>query len=90
MQAVLATAASYAPMSLLEDCGYVDRLSAQKAFYSKATLLYDFRCEKSQLRLLQGSLILGMIAFSYSLDKDFRYWFHNSLRLAIKMGLHKR
>lgn len=90
MHAVLAIAALYVPKETLLASGFSDRAAAQASFFSKATLLYDFRCEKSQLRMMQGSLILSSSVFSYSLDKDFRYWFLNAVRLATKMGLHKR
>jgi hypothetical protein len=90
MQAILAIAALYAPAEALQSCGFTERSTAQASFFSKAAILYDFRCERSQLRMLQGSLILSSTVFSYSLDKDFRYWFHNAVRIAVKMGLHKR
>ncbi|KAJ9143305.1 Fusaric acid cluster transcription factor FUB12 [Pleurostoma richardsiae] len=89
MQAILAIAALYAPAEALQSCGFTERSTAQASFFSKAAILYDFRCERSQLRMLQGSLILSSTVFSYSLDKDFRYWFHNAVRIAVKMGLHK-
>ena len=90
VQAVLAIGALYAPQETILASGFTDRTAAQASFFNKATLLYDFRCERSQLRLLQGSLILSGAVLSYSLDKDFRYWFLNAVRLAVKMGLHKR
>jgi hypothetical protein len=90
VQAVLASAAQFAPIELLVNCGFVNRLAAQKAFTSKAILLYDLGCEKSQLRLLQGSLLLGTTPFHTASSKDFRYWLHNTARIATQMGLHKR
>lgn len=90
LHAILAIAALYAPTETLLASGFTERSAAQESFFSKATILYDFRCERSQLRMLQGSLILSSTVFSYSLDKDFRYWHFNAVRLAVKMGLHKR
>ncbi|KAL7959290.1 hypothetical protein V8C34DRAFT_304094 [Trichoderma compactum] len=43
----------------------------------------------TQLRSLQGSIVLGMTAVTGSFDRDFRYRIHNAVRLAVKMGLHK-
>ena len=90
IQAVLASAAQYAPSDLLLSCGFEDRMVAQRTFLNRAALLYDLGYEKSQLRVLQGSLILGTVAFSLPLDKDFRYWLENAARIAINMGLHQR
>lgn len=63
---------------------------AQKSFFSKARLLYDFGCEKGQLNLIQGSILLSSFQFSFAPDKDFRFWFHNATRIALQMGFHKR
>ncbi|KAL5088540.1 hypothetical protein Trisim1_006497 [Trichoderma cf. simile WF8] len=89
MQAILANAALYAPMPLLEACGFSERCEAIETYFSRASLLYQFGCERNQLRSLQGSIVLGMTAVTGSFDRDFRYWIHNAVRLAVKMGLHK-
>ncbi|KAH8652128.1 fungal-specific transcription factor domain-containing protein [Xylariales sp. PMI_506] len=89
LQSVLASAVQYAPVQLLRSCGYNNRHEAQDKFYSNAVLLYDLGFENSQLRMLQGSLVLGTSILSYTIDKDFRYWIHNAVRLATKMGLHR-
>ncbi|UKZ51149.1 hypothetical protein TrVGV298_004905 [Trichoderma virens] len=89
MQALLSNASLYAPMPLLESCGFKSRCEAIETYYSRASLLYQFGCERNQLRSLQGSVVLGMTAVTGSFDRDFRYWLHNAVRLAVKMGLHK-
>ncbi|KAL6691655.1 hypothetical protein J3F84DRAFT_160019 [Trichoderma pleuroticola] len=89
MQAILSNAALYAPMPLLEACGFTARCEAIETYFSRASLLYQFGCERNQLRSLQGSIVLGMTAVTGSFDRDFRYWIHNAVRLAVKMGLHK-
>lgn len=89
MQAVLASAAPYIAMDVLTECGFTDRLTALEFFFSNAVRLYDFGCEESQLAKLQGSLILSSVLVSYTMDKDFRFWHHNSVRLAVRLGLHK-
>lgn len=90
LQAILLNASQYAPADLLAKCGFPDRLSAQKVYFTRASLLYDLGCERNQLRMLQGSIILGTCVFTYSMDKDFRFWLQNAARIAIKMGLHER
>lgn len=89
MQAILASTVPYASHDLLRDCGFNDHHMAQKTFFNKAKLLCDIGVEKSQLRLLQGSTILSLLHFSFSMDSDYRYWLSNAVRLATKMGLHR-
>ncbi|KAI3546636.1 hypothetical protein CSPX01_04291 [Colletotrichum filicis] len=86
---VLTSATLYVPTELLTSCGYSNVTEAQTAFFNKALLLHDFQCEKSQLCLLQGSLILGTTAFFYPIDRDVQYWFFNAVRLATKLELQK-
>ncbi|KAL6699269.1 hypothetical protein J3F84DRAFT_247347 [Trichoderma pleuroticola] len=89
MQAVLASAVPYIAMDVLTECGFTNRLTALEFFFSNAVRLYDFGCEESQLAKLQGSLILSTVLVSYTMDKDFRFWHHNAVRLAVRLGLHK-
>ncbi|KAK2751506.1 hypothetical protein CKAH01_17887 [Colletotrichum kahawae] len=89
MQTVLTSATLYVPTDILASCGYSNITEAQTAFFNKALLLHDFQCEKSQLCLLQGSLILGTTAFFYPIDRDVHYWFFNAVRLATKLELQK-
>lgn len=88
LQAILANVVPYAPTDLLHRAGYQDRTSAQKSLFSKAKLLYDLY-EKNQLSLLQGSIMLSSLSFSYAMDKDYRYWLSNAARIATQMGLHR-
>ncbi|RFU76657.1 hypothetical protein TARUN_5597 [Trichoderma arundinaceum] len=80
MQGMLANAALYAPMPLIESCGFKSRCEAIETYFSRANLLYQFGCERNQLRSLQGSIVLGMTAVTGSFDRDFRYWLHNAIR----------
>lgn len=89
MQCVFANVVPYAPPQLLLELGFSDRLAAQKWFFTKAKLLCDFGSETGQLRLLQGSLMLSCLHFSFALDKDYRFWFINSVRIATNIGLHR-
>ncbi|UKZ54440.1 hypothetical protein TrVGV298_008248 [Trichoderma virens] len=89
MQAILASAVPYTPLEVLTDCGFKDRSTALEFFFSNAVKLYDFGYEESQLVKLQGSLVLSTILVSYTIDKDFRFWHHNAVRLAMRLGLHK-
>ena len=89
MQSILANAVPHAPKELLQEAGYKDRITAQQSLFSKARLLYDIGCEKSQLCLLQGSIMLSSLSFSYAMDKDYRHWLTNAGRIATLMGLHR-
>ena len=55
----------------------------------KATLLHDFQVERDLLHMLQGSSILGIVILDQPTDKDFHYWHYNSVRLAVKLDIHK-
>lgn len=90
MQAIFAHVIPYISEQLLSDLGYADRHIAQKSFFSKAKLLYDLGCEKGQLQILQGSIILSTMSFSYASDHDYRFWLANAIRIATQMGLHRR
>ncbi|ETS06861.1 hypothetical protein M419DRAFT_69430 [Trichoderma reesei RUT C-30] len=89
MQAILASAVPFTTLDMLAECGFKDRSTALEFFFSNAVKLYDFGCEESQLIKLQGSLVMSTVLVSYSMDKDFRFWHHNAVRLAIRLGLHK-
>ncbi|OQV06035.1 Fungal specific transcription factor domain-containing protein isoform 1 [Cladophialophora immunda] len=89
LQSIFANVVPYAPEQLLKQAGYEDRITAQKQLYAKAALLYDMRYEKNQLYLLQGSIMLSSLSFSYAIDKDYRYWLTNAGRIATQMGLHR-
>ena len=89
MQTILASAVPFTPLDMLAECGFGDRVTALEFFFSNAVKLYDFGCEGNQLIKLQGSLIMSTVLVSYSMDKDFRFWHHNAVRLAIRLGLHK-
>ncbi|KAG5657357.1 hypothetical protein KAF25_005921 [Fusarium avenaceum] len=85
----LSTAASlYVPTEVILGCGYPDRSTAHTAFFSKAKLFHDFKCQGGSLPMLQGSMILGAIILDHPSDRDFQYWFHNSVRRASKLGIH--
>lgn len=87
---ILTNAVPYASPELLLEAGYIDRMAAQKEFFNRARLLYNFGCEKNQLSLLQGSLLLSSHQYSSASEKDFRFWFHNAFRIATQMGLHRQ
>jgi hypothetical protein len=85
----LSTAASlYVTTEVILGCGYPDRSTAHTAFFSKAKLFHDFQCQGGSLPMLQGSMILGAIILDHPSDRDFQYWFHNSVRRASKLGIH--
>ncbi|PIA94147.1 Cutinase transcription factor 1 beta [Cercospora beticola] len=89
LQSMLANVVPYASEALIQDAGFPDRATAQRSFFLKAKRLYDFGHEKSQLRLLQGCIMLSSLSFSYSVDYDFHFWFNNAVRTATQLGLHR-
>jgi hypothetical protein len=90
LQCVLTSVTPYVPNHLIFAMGYADRSSAEKSLFFKAQLLYDLEAEKSQLCLLQGSLMLTSSDFAFVRDKDCRFWLANAVRLATQMGLHRK
>ena len=89
LQCILTSVMPFVPSDLILMMGLADRSSAQRFFFSKAQLLYDLEFEKSQLCLLQGSLMLTSSHFAFVVDKDCRFWLMNAVRLATQMGLHR-
>lgn len=90
IQALLANVTPYLPKDLVGRASFPDHAAAQRMFYRRAVLLHDFNCEKSQLVLLQSSLLLGTLWRSYFSDKDYSFWICNAARLAIRMGLNRK
>ncbi|KAI8713678.1 Zn(2)-C6 fungal-type domain-containing protein [Fusarium sp. LHS14.1] len=88
LHAISAAASLYVSNEVILSCGYADRSAAQTAFFSKAKLFHDFHSQGDQLSMLQGSIILGAIILDYPSDRDFQYWFHNSVRRASKLGIY--
>ncbi|EOA91545.1 uncharacterized protein SETTUDRAFT_18226 [Exserohilum turcica Et28A] len=89
MQAVLANAIPYASEDLLFRAGFATHQSALQEFNKRAILLYNFNCEKQQLSVLQGALLLGTQWITHSVDKDYRFWISTATRIAMRMGLHR-
>ncbi|KNG80716.1 hypothetical protein ANOM_011005 [Aspergillus nomiae NRRL 13137] len=89
LHAILASAIPHASIELLHDAGFDDHITAQRCFFTRAKLLHDVGGEKSQVRILQGSLFLAMSPVSRDMEKDHRYWISNAARIAIRLGLHR-
>ncbi|KAJ4253347.1 hypothetical protein NW762_010502 [Fusarium torreyae] len=87
LHSISAVASLYVPIEVITGCGFADRSAAQTSFFTKANLLHQFHCGTGSLSMLQGSMILGTIILDHPSDRDFQYWFHNSIRLAIKLGV---
>lgn len=90
LQCILTSVVPFLPDDLVSTIGFADRSNAQRSFFSKAQLLYDLEIEKSQLCLLQGSLMLTSSQLEFVVDKDCRFWLINAVRLATQMGLHRK
>lgn len=87
LHAMMAVAVLYTPIEAISGCGFPDRSSAQECFFSKANLLHDFHFERNPLSALQGSIILAVVILDHPTDRDFQYWYHNSIRLAVKLNI---
>lgn len=90
LYAIFAITIPYASPELIQAAGYKDITSAQREFFTRARVLFDFGCEKGQLNVLQGSIFMSSFQNSFAPDKDFRFWFNNAIHLATLMGLHRQ
>jgi hypothetical protein len=90
LQAILAVAMSRAPRDLATEAGYEDNLSAAKALWNRAQLIYDFGLEKSPLIVLQGCILLHIAYAVVKQSRDYRFWLATAMRVATHIGLHKR
>ncbi|EKJ73845.1 hypothetical protein FPSE_05968 [Fusarium pseudograminearum CS3096] len=88
LHAISTAACSYVPIEVIQECGYTDRSAAHVAFFLKAKLFHDFHCQGGSLPMLQGCMILGDFVPDHPSDRDFHYWFYNSVRWASRLGLH--
>ncbi|RSL99816.1 hypothetical protein CEP52_009510 [Fusarium oligoseptatum] len=80
----------YASDELIHAMSFGSVIEAQRTFFTRARLLFDFGCERSQLNLLQGCILLSSFQNSFAPDKDYRFWFNNATHMATRMGLHRR
>lgn len=90
IQTLFASITPYTSKDLIARAGFTDHADRQKTFYRRAVLLYDLNCEKDQLVVLQGSLLLGTSWRSYFIEKDFSFWRCNAARITVKMGLNRK
>lgn len=90
LYSIFAITVPYASLDLVQSMGFSGIVEAQKEFFTRARLLYDFGCEKSQLYLLQGCVYLSSFQNSFAPSKDFRFWFHNAVRIATRLGFHRK
>ena len=90
LQCIMTSVMPVTPSNLISIMGFANRSIAHRFFFSKAQLLYDLEAERSQLCLLQGSLMLASSHFAFMVDKDCRFWLMNAVRLATQMGLHRK
>ncbi|KAI6771339.1 hypothetical protein HG531_008964 [Fusarium graminearum] len=88
LHAISTAGCSYVPIEVIQECGYTDRSAAHVSFFLKAKLFHDFHCHGGSLPMLQGCMILGDIVPDHPSDRDFHYWFYNSVRWASRLGLH--
>ncbi|KAH7112102.1 fungal-specific transcription factor domain-containing protein [Dendryphion nanum] len=89
LYSIFVVALPFAPEDLLHDIGYTDLLAAQIEYFTRAKTLYDLGCERNDLSLLQGSILLASYQHFLDANKNSRYWFSNAVRLALQMGFHR-
>lgn len=87
LRVIWVPATLHAAADLLAACGFASRSAAQESFFSKAKLLHDFAADDDLLLVLQGCIILCMVILDQPTDRDFGYWIHNAIRLAIKLDI---
>lgn len=90
LYSIFAITVPYASSGLIQNMSFSSVTDAQREFFLRARLLYDFGCEKGQLNVLQGSIFMSSFQNSFAPDKDFRFWFNNAIHMATLMGLHQR
>ncbi|CAH0050937.1 unnamed protein product [Clonostachys solani] len=90
LHAIFSITVPYSDDTSLRHMGYDSVTDAQRAFFSRARLLFDFGCEANQLTLLQGSFLLSSFQNSFAPDKDCRFWLNQAVHIATLMGLHRR
>ncbi|KAF2655994.1 hypothetical protein K491DRAFT_692489 [Lophiostoma macrostomum CBS 122681] len=89
LYAMMMTVLPLAPGNILESIGHANAEMARFEYFTRARTLFDCNCERSELALLQGSLLLSWSQQSFELNKTARFWHNNASRLAIQMGLHR-
>ncbi|CAI6337668.1 unnamed protein product [Periconia digitata] len=89
LYAIFMNALPFASNEDIQSMGFTNILAGQTEFFTRAKVLYDFGCEKNELKLLQSFLLLASHQHSLDLNRDSRFWFGNAVRLALQMGLHK-
>lgn len=86
---IFVVALPFASEDVLHGAGYTDVALAQNDYFKRAKSLYDLGCERNELSLLQGSVLLASYQHFLDTNKNSRYWFGNAVRLAAQMGLHR-
>lgn len=90
IQSMLFASARFISLDVIHDLGYKDRQDAQNSFYRKAKALFDFDHEQYQLVKLQSAILLGSEWDVFVKEKDPDEWNGRALRIAHRMGLHRK
>ncbi|KAH8812146.1 hypothetical protein F5884DRAFT_784542 [Xylogone sp. PMI_703] len=90
LYAILANAIPFASLDVLSAVSFSDRFTAQRAFSNRASHAFNFNLERSNLRLVQGSMILTTAIPVHGCQHDTDYWLYNAIRIASTMGLYRR
>ena len=90
LYAILANAIPLASSDVLAAVGFSDRFTAQPAFSNRASHAFNLDLERSNLRFVQGSMMLTTAITFHGCQRDPDYWLYNAFRIASTMGLHRR
>lgn len=90
IQSMLFASARFLSLDVIHDLGYKDRQDAQHSFYRKAKTLFDFDYEQHQLIKLQSAILLGSDWDVFVNERDPDEWNGRALRIAYRMGLHRK
>lgn len=86
LQAIMFAATTFIDISYL--AAYENRRAAQKAFFQKAKLLYDFDYEADRVTIVQSVLLMTYHYSSHNHPKDIWYWLGIAVSLARSVGLN--
>ena len=75
---------------IIRKAGYDDRLSARRAHYLKAKVLYDADYDSEPLNVVAALLLMSFWWAGYEEQKDFCHWVIASITYAQSLGLHRK
>lgn len=89
LHAVCFISSVYAPVTLLQSCGFTDPAEARSTFYTRGKILFDLNYERDKLVLVQSQLL-----FSFYVGRPDDIWYsHTWIGMAVTtaetLGMHR-